>query len=497
MRILDHRWAWRAVRSHAPALLACLVLAGIATGCSSVLGGIHLAPFYHRVHEHDGSVRTTYAGPLGYHDIEADGRVTSGFRPFYHSSYDADGNLEEVRSLWPIFRYTTRGGTEDRLMILPLFYYIRRPGPEGPEVDWALLPLLFGGREGDGQSYFAFFPIFGTLRGLLTTDRISFVLFPLFVATQSGEYRSKSILWPIFQKGEGGGRSTGRIFPFYGYDDKEGRWRRRTALWPFFHWQDNYLHTENPATLFLFFPFYGRESTAHSSKTILLWPFLSWSHDDLEPRTESNLPWPIHKQVASPEVSRFRLWPFYGTYQSKEIESTFWLWPLFHDRRVTTTDATWDSFYVVPFYTGWTRTDHASGDTESYTQVWPLARHHRTKEFTRTRGLSPIPFREFGPLEEDYGFLYTLYDREHENDAETTRTRLFLGLYESESGPDHASVTIPVVYDHHRIGEKSFSQFLLGLVSLESTDEETGLGLFWLPPLIRWRTGSPAEAGER
>lgn len=464
-----------------------IALTAFLPGCSSVMKGVYLSPFYRRIELPDGTERTTFLGPLGYAESQPDGSSKVGLRPFYHRSMLDEETIDEVRSLWPLFSYNTRGGTESRFFLLPFFYHIERPGNEGPETDWALLPLFFGGREGSGESYFAFFPLFGTLRGFLTQDQIDFVLFPLYTALRRNEFKSKNFLFPLIHVGKGGGRKSLRLFPFYSSDEKDGRYARYSAAWPFFHWQQNYLHTEDPASMFLFFPFYGKETSINAQKSILLWPFFSWAEDDKRNYYEKNLPWPFYKSVESPNLKRTKLWPFFGNYEADEIKSKFYLWPFFYDRHETTDKYTKDSSYVVPFYTSYERTDLETGVIENYRQVWPFYRRRADDtEGSEVSLLSPIPFRKFGPLEEDYGFLWKLYEKEEDPQNGQRRRRLFLGIYDSEHGEDYDSRTIPFLYDHYRARNKSITSYLLGLVRYEEIDRESRLSLFWLPPLFRW-----------
>ncbi len=422
---------------------------------------------------------------MGYSDRLGETH-TYGVRPFFHIESLDSGRIDNARFLWPAAIFDTRNGTEKRLSILLLFYHIQRNGQYGPETDWALAPLLFGGREGDGETYFAFFPFFGTMRNLLARDEIEFYAFPFYMRIRRGDFNSTHILWPLTQFGSGGGQESLRILPFYGYDKIDGRIESKSILWPFFHWEKSDLHTDDPASLFHFFPFYARKESETANHTAVAWPFFSWSEDLKANTVERNLPWPFHKSVDSPELRRFRIWPFFGTYSSEEVESKFWLWPFFYQRKERTDVYDKDAFHIVPFYADVSQAWLDTGKEEVYRKLWPLFRFERDNfGGSHFSYLSLIPWRKLGPFEEDYGFLWKLYESETREDNSGFR-RLYLGLAENEYGPDYDSYTIPFLFDYYRVREKSVTQFLWGLVRLEKDEEETALSLLWLPSFLRW-----------
>jgi hypothetical protein len=365
-----------------------------------------------------------------------------GFPPFYRRAvYE---NKTRTNVLFPIYRELE---TPERsgILVFPIFW--KREfliDEDTTEMDWVLLPFLFGGTESDGEDHFLFFPFWGESRDMLGKDRMRFRFFPLYLDAVHGEYESGHALWPLISWGEGDGRSDFRILPFYARDDHEGKSWSRSVLWPFLSWGQESLDTEHPVDQFFFFPFYGRSSSDVHSSTTVLFPFFSLSDNDAG-FTEVNAPWPFYRNMrASEDRYAYRLWPLFGRLRDDDEEEDWFLWPLFWRTKYVLPEGAVLTHSFVPFYRNTAYLSDPKSeeaDRGRQVQVWPLFRRIRDDRgavYFRTFAL--LPFNGMTDVKANLGWLWTLF--EYYEDEETEKAELLSGLLGYESGADGGHIRL-------------------------------------------------------
>ena len=140
-------------------------------------------------------------------------------------------------------------------------------------------------------------------------------------------------------------------------------------IFPFLFWG----HDTGHGSYFGFFPFGGRLKGVLGQDEIdfALFP-LYWSTEN-EGRRSLNVLWPFFNRVSGERWSGWRLWPFYGAYETRtsagelRSDTRFALWPFWIHRRDQMDWRPSEVFFSFPFY-GVRR----SAKFESHTYLWPF-----------------------------------------------------------------------------------------------------------------------------
>ena len=403
-------------------LLACLVS---LEGCAMKKGHTELGPLYYKRPLPDGEgTESALLWPF-FQKVSSTRVQQFSLRPLVNYRIEEtdgpDGTVIEMQSVWPLFLHRkTQGLTLSRTRVYPLFFHRHFRHPEGDEdVDTFLLPFLLTGRDGSLGRYFALFPLAGELKGIFGQDRIRFLLFPLYADAREGEHRSWHFLWPFFQYGKGGGKTSFRVFPFVSWKKKENWYKKFYVLWPFFGRVQQWLGTEHPTDTWLFLPFYGRQQTPFGKIDYFLYPFFSYQRNENPGNRfrEWQLPWPFFSMIRGDNFRKTYFLPFWGELTHKDrYHKDFALYPIYWFFAFGTRETIITRRYVLPFY--WDRRvmDHSGRDIRKRFKVWPfIDREKDVQGHERFRFLSPLWFRDPDGFERNYGDFWTLYSRERKH----------------------------------------------------------------------------------
>ena len=175
-----------------------------------------------------------------------------GLFPLYGTLLDRYGKDEIRFYLWPLYSDSISEGVRTRNLLWPFFSIMEGEKKKGYRI-W---PFYAQKEEfGVSKSEFILWPIFfKQMKGLDTEDPVEDrMIFPFYISKESKRFESKTFLWPFFSHTRD--RLTGfeqwdlpwpffrslrgenlygiRIFPIYGYKEKEGEWKRTFILYPF------------------------------------------------------------------------------------------------------------------------------------------------------------------------------------------------------------------------------------------------------------------------
>lgn len=264
-------------------------------------------------------------------------RTTTALGPFFRSFETGDG-----RSGWalpPLFARVHEAGTSRFELLYPLGQLRRQSGetwlrftplldlrstrasggaPGGTARSRWTFVLAFGGRAETGERSFGVFPLGGVARKRFGLERLRFWLFPLYASSEDATgFRRTTVLWPLFSWGSGGGRRLLRLWPFYGYDRREGTYDRSFALWPFVHWRREGIGGLGERRVRLLLPFYGDSVRKNARARFVLGPLYVEARNDLTGERSRDFLWPLMR-VASrapegdfPGSSELRLEPLF------------------------------------------------------------------------------------------------------------------------------------------------------------------------------------------
>jgi hypothetical protein len=384
-----------------------------------------------------GSVRAAFDGDPLYEQVSlTNGAQFMAVRPFY--SHSEDPLHERWRSdyLWPLY---TRKGFKDETYGRFLFFGFSNDFSKDDDRHrtW-VFPIYFQGVDADGESYFAIFPLGGTLHEFLGRDRILFVLFPVYGTSRINDVHTTSVLWPIYSRTVGDGVERFRIWPLYGRAELEDEFIKKFVLWPVYT-SVRYTNERNPGGGFILVPVYGRIITEDASNYWFVAPFFRYMHS--EEQWIVHAPWPFI-QMADGELHKRIVWPLYGRKQLGTLTRQYFLWPFIWNNRTEYVRHIQHRRYLLPVFAYQSdvitkKTErYEVGDVSSrYWKIWPLMSWDRRHEDARFRLLELWPLRNTPGIERNWAPWWTLYRREKH--ADEIGHHLLWGLYRQTKSPEH------------------------------------------------------------
>jgi hypothetical protein len=364
--------------------------------------------------------------PLISEITRADGtRIIDWLPPLGRVSWRED---ELVSYFFPIYTARSTPNSDHRkflMLIMPGLLYTQEA--DGSD-HFAWLPIY-----GDIKDFLTFdrirftlFPLY--MRTSRAHNSTHHILFPIFSWTTP----------EVDEEGKQLGDMEGwRVWPLYGQIKREDKYDRRFALWPVFNLQENHLdrREEDHEHVSSVFPLFTRTSVGTYKGYTFLWPFFGYATDPRGDFFQLDAPWPLVRIQSggqnTGDVDRFRIWPFYSHLIADRQETTGILWPLVswshedyvgHDR---------DKLFMLPFWRGWTETidrgERQGEVTASWKKLWPLWSQETIgpKKITTVTPLNPLMKSDF--IDFQYGWIWQLYRSMEDGPNRTERS--WLGLY--------------------------------------------------------------------
>lgn len=414
------------------------------------------------------------AGPLIFQKPAVDGGTTSGVRPFFIRTRDANGLTTEAAVLYPVFIYRADSDTY-KWTILNL---ITGAGPKPEEATsstdqtkaFDLWIFWFSRQTGSPEtSYRALFPIAGTIKNRFGKDELSWVLWPLYFRIEKNGAVTTSTPWPFIQVVRGTEHGFA-LWPLYGSREKPGEFHRSFFLWPL-GWNNTIQPPDDappgtpPTRQHGFIPFYTHERRDGYIDENYVWPFFGYTDRTLPNRYhETRYLWPFLVQGHGDDRLVDRWGPFYTHSIVKGMDKTWVMWPIL--RR-----AKWEDPGIAQKRTQFLYLLYWSQEQRSLTNpnAAPADRTHVWPFFSKwDNGAGRRQFQLFSPF--DVFFPDNNWVRE-------TWTPLF-AIYRSDQrapGDRRWSLLWRAVTWRHEYGEKEFH--LGPLLSVESRPQQRRVAL--------------------
>jgi hypothetical protein len=271
-----------------------------------------------------------------------------------------------------------------------LFTYRTSPPPGSedergrppPLERWAsrltVLPFVFYRHTADGATSFSLFPLWLDADDFLGYVHVRAVLFPAYLRLTEPDAERSFYAFP-FVSTVGGPLGHGlRIWPVWGDGEVAGRWHTRYILWPFAVWDDRMIPGWGWERRRIYFPAYAAIDGA--ARTSRGYGVVGYLHTvDMRHGHETIAsPWPVRvreRALGASEYRTWRLFPFYGRSENRDVASRFWVWPAY---RTKSQDV--DDFHYRRRDVGlvlWRRQmldSDASGHHEQLLTLFPLVR---------------------------------------------------------------------------------------------------------------------------
>lgn len=453
-------------------MLACglgLAIPGHGSQASNIEAGPLFQRFSLTLAE---GTRAEALGPLWYREQQGSQSIFA-LPPLFSHVRNPELDSEEIDFLYPVVTYD-RHGAEYRLQGLQLLSF---SGGHDQKDDstrrFTLFPFVFTQRSADtNQNYTAVIPFGGRLEKRLFRDEVKFVMMPLWVQTRKKDVVTDNYLYPFFHRRHGDGLKGWQLWPFYGVEHKDITTRTNNvdevetvgghdkvfALWPLYAREKTGLGTESPATNQVALPFYYSQRSPQRDSTTYLWPLFTVTDDRAQKYKEYGLPWPFMVYTRGEGKTVNRVFPFYSHAYSTNMESGFYLWPLYKYNRFKDTAVERERGRVLYFLysditvkapgekTGLRQTDlwplfSARKDEAGNERVQllapfePIARDNPTIE----RNLSPVwsvwrSEKNGKTGKSSQSLLWNLYW--HEQTPRTKKCSFLFGLFHYEAGPE-------------------------------------------------------------
>ena len=444
----------------------------------------------------EGFSNLSLLGPLFKFQLSHDDAVLA-VRPLYYR--EKESALKSVRSdyLYPLFS-SESGPDVERVQALRGLLQVnsyRRSEPGGEDESSMLFPFYVKGNSAKYGPYLWLFPFYGDAYEKFWRDEYHFVMFPLYGRTVNRGTTTRNYLYPFFSTMEGEGESGFQFWPLYGESRKEGVYRKQFLAWPFFFYEKLDLNSDSPVTKITALPLFAFADGPQITSRRVLWPFFGYTDNRKSGVHETDWFWPfwITGRGGGVEVDRFL--PFYADERSPGKSKEWYLWPLYRHDRIETDLFQQERRRLVYFlYNDFQERWPKAGMNRRRTMLWPLFVYRRDEKGVSSLSFpAPVePVLDREGIDRSWAPLWRLYQQRW-NDSGDSAVSLFWNLYWHEArGSDLACELFPLVA--YQGGSSATDLKLLkGMVRYRSGAKGAHLSFFWLPWDISW--GETTTAG--
>lgn len=349
-----------------------------------------------------------------------------------------------------------------------------------------IFPLLFSNRTCDScTSYFAIFPLGGTIRNYLCMDSITWAFFPLYLALEQRCTVRHGLPWPFIRWQTGPSSGGSALWPLAGYFWKDCDYEQAYLLWPLIYKRFDCLSEPIPRYRVGFLPFFAYEYSAKKEMTTIIWPF--FSHVIMHDRNyvEDQFLWPFFVQGRGDCEYVNRCAPFYSHSIRRGHDKKWFLWPLlkiqhWEDRGVSVTQ---EQLLYFLFWKQRQRclTNPCAPEAKKM-HLWPLYSYWDNgagqKQF---QFLSPLEvfFPTNRAVRNAYSPLFAIFRHEQIEPGHTRQSILF-DLIASENTPCSQHFSIGPIFEMERSPCRSGFQILNGLLGFQKENGKKSLKFLWI-----------------
>lgn len=354
-----------------------------------------------------------------------------GLRPLYLSTV-ADG-VTQGSFLYPFFTWRREEGYRTFSFFQLVNSRVDAENAAHPDDHFDVWPFYFSRDAADpADSYRALLPLGGTLINRFGKDRISFVLWPLYVHTEKNGRQITHAPWPFLRFIGGEGYHGFEFWPLFGRSAHDGDYDRQFALWPLIYKSTTNLSEATPDVQIGALPFYARGTGPGYISETYLWPFFGYTHRSAPYHyDEQRYFWPLLVQAKGDDRLVNRWAPLYTHSVIKGTDKTWVLWPLYRNQRWSADGVAQEKNQFL-FFLWWSLEQHSLANPAAApahkTHLWPLYSAWDNGAGRRqVQALSP--FEVFFPNNETvrqlWSPLFALYRYERNPDASVRHSLLW------------------------------------------------------------------------
>ncbi|MCM2357422.1 MAG: hypothetical protein NDI77_04685 [Geobacteraceae bacterium] len=438
-------------------------------------------------------------GPLFKFQQRGDERDVA-LRPFFYDSADLKDETATASYLYPLAS-SENSRDVTTFQVLKLFQkQTYRKDEEGRrEQGTMLFPFYISGRSEKYGPYLSLFPLYGDIYERFWRDEYHYLLFPLYGRTVTRGTTTRNYLYPFFSTTTGDRESGFQFWPLYGESAKEGVYRKRFAVWPFFTQEQSGLDTDNPTSRFYLLPFYAATDSPKSTSRYYLWPFFGHKTETEGKQEEWDYFWPFLRTVRGENRNVTSILPLYFSEETRETRKRWLLWPLYREEAIDSDVFRQERSRVLYFlYSDNRESWPKDGAERRRTAFWPLFVYSRDtrgiKSLSIPAPVEPVLDRE--GIERNWAPFWRLYQQKWSDSGDSAASLLWNLYWHERRGDDLAYELFPLI--SYRSEKKATDVRLLkGLVHYRNETGGKSLGFFWLPFGPSWgrEGGGSADAG--
>ena len=427
--------------------------------------------------------RREAVGPLFYSE-QKESQHTWGIPPLFVHVEDPDVEAEEFDVVYPFISYDRYGG-EYRFHILQVFSFAGGKTQEDEQKRrFTLFPFYFQQRSPNPEdNYTAFLPFYGHLKNRLFRDDIKFVLLPLYVQTRKKDVVTDNYVYPFFHLRHGHALNGWQFWPIVGAEHKGittktnsadeveivGGHEKKFVLWPFYLKSKTGIGTDNPQDQFAILPLYTSLHSPKRDSVTYFWPFGYTRIEDREKNyREFGAPWPIIDFARGPGKHTSRVWPFYSRASNTNLESNFYLWPVYKYNRLHSEPLDRERTRIMFFlYSDISEKNTDTGTARIRRDFWPFytyIRGHEGNERLQVLSILEPLLPNNKSVERSYSPLWSIWRSEKNKATGAKSQSLLWNLYRRDATP-----------------ESKKSSLLFGLVQYESGRAGKRWKIFYVP----------------
>lgn len=428
--------------------------------------------------------RTDAWGPFFSQRQNATASIGS-LRPIFTRIEDRPAQQKRSHWLYPLANLDQRPESSFFHILSLIRHLDSHPSDVPPLHRFEIWPFYFEQTTEPAEgNYRALFPLGGTLKKRFWSDRLDFVLFPLYLRTQTGDETHYSTPWPFVQWRRGPGVTGGALWPLGGHFERTGRYRETFALWPIYYSYARQLQKPDPLRGWGLLPFYTTESGPGHESENYLWPLFGWTRESA-PRPEYRevrYLWPLCAVGRGPEHRLDRWLPFYSHELWRGRETNWYLWPFVKNTHWQEGEISIDRQQFL-YFLWWNEDQRARHDSfhAQRSHLWPFFSYWND-------GLGKRQFQTLSPLEvffphndvirENYSPLFALYRWEARPGFEAQSA--FWNLIVIESAGGDGLFQVGPLFSLVKTGSHAYVEVLHGLFGYgRETAESKTVKLFW------------------
>ncbi len=414
----------------------------------------------------------TALGPFFIYKTE-DHKKQYGFRPLFYNEYDYEKDKHYLDIAYPFAGYRRHENNR----AFNIFFFINYNSTDRKndiQRKFSIFPLFFSSFSEDKEdNYLALFPLYGNIKNKFHKERIKFVLFPLFLQTESEGEINNNILWPFIGYQKGQDVEGFKFWPFYGYKKKKkSYYDEKFVLWPFYVKREKQFYDERVRYV-SYLPFYSELDSKNINQKSYLWPLFNKYTDRKNGFERIDAPWPVFNFTRGEKYEN-RFFPFFANEVSGEDKDGYFLWPLYSYRVTDLEDYRISKkYYMLFLYKDVMEIPkNLNGRTSRRIDLWPIFSYHRDRKGNRKINILSIlsPFLpDNRQIENNFSPFWTLYEKKKMVTGEETTTILW-NTYKSRKSDDSRQVKIsPLLplFEYNRHDNIQVYKFFGGLIDIK------------------------------